>query len=119
MSRMMVALIALLIATTPVAGLTVRASGHGGNDCCVEAGTHCGDSGPTLRCCRPDTPDQPASPPPQLTSSPSGRDVPVAEIGAPPAPAALIAVVASRAFLARQGLIIHAPPVLCLCTLLI
>jgi hypothetical protein len=43
----------------------------------------------------------------------------VAEIAPPATAMAVVAVIMSRAFVARQGLVIHAPPELRLCTLLI
>lgn len=119
MSRVSTVLVALLIATAPVAGVVVQANGPGGNPCCSESVIDCTDPVPRLRCCGGDAPPEPASQPAPLTSAPAGRDVPAAEIAAPATAAPLVAAVASRAFVARQGLVIHAPPQLWLCTLLI
>jgi len=119
MSRVTAAFIVLLLAASPVAGLALRAGGHGGNPCCVGLNTHCDDPTPRLSCCAPPSEADPSAPPPQVTSPSSGRDVPAAELAAPPVPAALVAVVASRTYTARQGLDIHAPPHLRLCVFLI
>lgn len=119
MSRVTAALIVVLLAASPVAGVALRAGGHGGNPCCAEANTHCGDPTPRLRCCAPPSEASPIAPPPQIASPSSGRDVPAAEIAAPPVPASLVAVIASRTYTSRQGLDIHAPPYLQHCVFLI
>ncbi|MEW6322356.1 MAG: hypothetical protein AB1635_14850 [Acidobacteriota bacterium] len=78
--------------------------------CCHNDG-NCAPSAPVLSCCG-DAPDTPATPPPP-TSSASLTPAPRLD-AAPtllPADAAPIAArVASAAFVARQGLLRHAPP---------
>lgn len=119
MYRVSAVILALLIATAPVAGVMLQANGPGGNACCTEGMIDCTDPVPRLRCCGGDAPPESASHPVPLTSAPSGRDVPVAEIATPATATPVVAAIASRAFVARQGLVIHAPPELRLCTLLI
>lgn len=118
MSRVVAALIAVLLAASPAAGMVVGPGGHG-SACCPPSVGHCEDPTPRLRCCEPRGQTDPAAQPPTVAAPASGRDAPTAEVAAPPVPPPLVAVIASRAFTTRQRLAIHAPPHLRLCVFLI
>lgn len=118
MSRVTAALVVLLLAASPVAGVAAGAGGHGGNPCCHGADAHCGELTLRASCCDA-SPSGTSTQPPPVASPSSGRDVLVAEVAAPAAPEPLVAIIASRTYTSRQGLDIHAPPHLQLCVFLI
>lgn len=119
MVRVVAALIVVLLAASPAAALSMRAGGYGGHGCCAHVESSCHDPAPRLRCCDDRPQRDPVTAPPQIAAPGSGRDLPASDVAAPPTPAPLVALIASRAFTTRQGLAIHAPPHLRLCVFLI